>query len=128
MASLNFLTTSCLKGFQVGLLNNQRYYVLRALHKSAANEALQIPATEEETLSHALIPPTDLADKTKLKSLKDMPGPNTVSNLIEFFWRDGFSRIHEIQVGKIISILPHPTPLSRSLFASQIVTYLPFHQ
>ncbi|KPP73076.1 cytochrome P450 27C1-like, partial [Scleropages formosus] len=27
-----------------------------------------------------------------------MPGPRTVSNLVEFFWRDGFSRIHEIQL------------------------------
>uniref|UniRef100_A0A3B3DN54 Cytochrome P450, family 27, subfamily C, polypeptide 1 n=1 Tax=Oryzias melastigma TaxID=30732 RepID=A0A3B3DN54_ORYME len=27
-----------------------------------------------------------------------MPGPSTLSNLIEFFWRDGFSRIHEIQL------------------------------
>ncbi|KAM4626738.1 cytochrome P450 27C1 [Discoglossus pictus] len=26
-----------------------------------------------------------------------MPGPGTLTNLIEFFWRDGFSRIHEIQ-------------------------------
>uniref|UniRef100_A0AAZ3S6Q6 Uncharacterized protein n=1 Tax=Oncorhynchus tshawytscha TaxID=74940 RepID=A0AAZ3S6Q6_ONCTS len=27
-----------------------------------------------------------------------MPGPSAVSNLIEFFYRDGFSRIHEIQM------------------------------
>uniref|UniRef100_A0A3Q4BRP7 Uncharacterized protein n=1 Tax=Mola mola TaxID=94237 RepID=A0A3Q4BRP7_MOLML len=27
-----------------------------------------------------------------------MPGPGTLANLIEFFWRDGFSRIHEIQM------------------------------
>ncbi|KAM3917168.1 cytochrome P450 27C1 isoform 2-T2 [Leptodactylus fuscus] len=26
-----------------------------------------------------------------------MPGPSTITNLLEFFWRDGFSRIHEIQ-------------------------------
>ncbi|XP_053327313.1 cytochrome P450 27C1 [Spea bombifrons] len=32
-----------------------------------------------------------------LKGLKDMPGPGTLTNLLEFFWRDGFSRIHEIQ-------------------------------
>ncbi|XP_063790040.1 cytochrome P450 27C1 isoform X2 [Pseudophryne corroboree] len=31
------------------------------------------------------------------KSLKEMPGPSTLTNLTEFFWRDGFSRIHEIQ-------------------------------
>ncbi|KAG9477549.1 hypothetical protein GDO78_002769 [Eleutherodactylus coqui] len=26
-----------------------------------------------------------------------MPGPSTLTNLVEFFWRDGFSRIHELQ-------------------------------
>ncbi|NP_001090067.1 uncharacterized protein LOC735141 [Xenopus laevis] len=26
-----------------------------------------------------------------------MPGPSTLANLVEFFWRDGFGRIHEIQ-------------------------------
>uniref|UniRef100_A0A8D0C006 Cytochrome P450 family 27 subfamily C member 1 n=1 Tax=Salvator merianae TaxID=96440 RepID=A0A8D0C006_SALMN len=33
----------------------------------------------------------------RVKSLKEMPGPKTLSNLIEFFWKDGFGRIHEIQ-------------------------------
>ncbi|XP_040297227.1 cytochrome P450 27C1 [Bufo bufo] len=32
-----------------------------------------------------------------VRSLKEMPGPSTITNLVEFFWRDGFSRIHEIQ-------------------------------
>lgn len=32
------------------------------------------------------------------KSLNDMPGPSTLSNFVEFFWRDGFSRIHDIQL------------------------------
>ncbi|XP_026521101.1 cytochrome P450 27C1 [Notechis scutatus] len=32
-----------------------------------------------------------------VKSLKEMPGPKTFSNLIEFFCKDGFARIHEIQ-------------------------------
>ncbi|XP_018409948.1 PREDICTED: cytochrome P450 27C1 [Nanorana parkeri] len=31
------------------------------------------------------------------KSLKEMPGPSTFRNLVEFFGKDGFSRIHEIQ-------------------------------
>ncbi|XP_077129364.1 cytochrome P450 27C1 isoform X2 [Ranitomeya variabilis] len=31
------------------------------------------------------------------RSLKEMPGPRTLTNLLELFWRDGFSRIHEIQ-------------------------------
>uniref|UniRef100_A0AAQ5XVY7 Cytochrome P450, family 27, subfamily C, polypeptide 1 n=1 Tax=Amphiprion ocellaris TaxID=80972 RepID=A0AAQ5XVY7_AMPOC len=45
-----------------------------------------------------LMAPADVGEKTKVKSLKEMPGPSTLSNLIEFFWRDGFSRIHEIQM------------------------------
>ncbi|XP_044922456.1 cytochrome P450 27C1 isoform X2 [Mustela putorius furo] len=31
------------------------------------------------------------------RSLAAMPGPRTLANLVEFFWKDGFSRIHEIQ-------------------------------
>ncbi|XP_040827141.1 cytochrome P450 27C1 [Ochotona curzoniae] len=31
------------------------------------------------------------------RSLAAMPGPRTLANLVEFFCRDGFSRIHEIQ-------------------------------
>uniref|UniRef100_A0A8B9GBS9 Cytochrome P450 27C1 n=1 Tax=Amazona collaria TaxID=241587 RepID=A0A8B9GBS9_9PSIT len=34
----------------------------------------------------------------RVKSLHEMPGPNTLYNLYEFFWKDGFGRIHEIQV------------------------------
>nr|XP_014346459.1 PREDICTED: cytochrome P450 27C1-like [Latimeria chalumnae] len=34
----------------------------------------------------------------RVKDLREMPGPKTLSNLIEFFWKDGFSRIHEIQL------------------------------
>ncbi|KAK2853864.1 hypothetical protein Q5P01_006525 [Channa striata] len=41
-------------------------------------------------------PPIGL-DRTT-KTLKEMPGPSTLSNLIEFFWKDGFSRVHEIQL------------------------------
>uniref|UniRef100_A0A8C9EBH3 Cytochrome P450 family 27 subfamily C member 1 n=1 Tax=Phocoena sinus TaxID=42100 RepID=A0A8C9EBH3_PHOSS len=32
------------------------------------------------------------------RSLAAMPGPRTLANLVELFWKDGFSRIHEIQV------------------------------
>lgn len=31
------------------------------------------------------------------RSLAAMPGPRTLANLVEFFGKDGFSRIHEIQ-------------------------------
>lgn len=34
----------------------------------------------------------------RVKSLREMPGPSTLYNLYEFFWKDGFGRIHEIQV------------------------------
>ncbi|XP_042301396.1 cytochrome P450 27C1 isoform X2 [Sceloporus undulatus] len=34
---------------------------------------------------------------SRAKSLQEMPGPRTFSNLVEFFWKDGFGRIHEIQ-------------------------------
>ncbi|XP_006258949.1 cytochrome P450 27C1 isoform X1 [Alligator mississippiensis] len=33
----------------------------------------------------------------RVRSLQEMPGPNLFCNLYEFFWKDGFSRIHEIQ-------------------------------
>ncbi|XP_020367664.2 cytochrome P450 27C1 [Rhincodon typus] len=33
-----------------------------------------------------------------VKSLSEMPGPSTWSNLVQFFLRDGFSRIHDIQL------------------------------
>ena len=68
------------------------------MHKSAASEALGISAAGEEAMPQRLIAPADVGDKTRIKTLSEMPGPSTLSNLIEFFWRDGFSRIHEIQV------------------------------
>uniref|UniRef100_A0A3P9L7Q5 Cytochrome P450, family 27, subfamily C, polypeptide 1 n=1 Tax=Oryzias latipes TaxID=8090 RepID=A0A3P9L7Q5_ORYLA len=99
MALLNSFAAAGLKNLQAGWTINQRIFVLRALHKSAASEALEIPATGEETMSGRLIEPTMPVDeKTELKTLNDMPGPSTLSNLVEFFWRDGFSRIHEIQL------------------------------
>ncbi|TDH16915.1 hypothetical protein EPR50_G00003110 [Perca flavescens] len=45
-----------------------------------------------------LITPADVGKKTRIKTLKEMPGPSALSNFIEFFWRDGFSRVHEIQM------------------------------
>ncbi|XP_036807336.1 cytochrome P450 27C1 [Oncorhynchus mykiss] len=74
----------------------------RALLKSATSESLRICATGQETFPGDLIPPGARAEvvakETRIKSLKEMPGPSAVSNLIEFFYRDGFSRIHEIQM------------------------------
>lgn len=45
-----------------------------------------------------LLKPPQLPRHPRAKSLKEMPGPKFFSNLREFFWKDGFGRIHEIQV------------------------------
>ncbi|XP_028257625.1 cytochrome P450 27C1 [Parambassis ranga] len=98
MAMLSHLTATCWRNFQGGRLNTQLFYGLRALHKSGASDAAGISATEEGAISDRLITQGDVGDKTRVKTLKEMPGPSTMSNLIEFFWKDGFSRIHEIQI------------------------------
>ena len=98
MAKLSNFTTACWRNLQGDRLNKQLFFILRALHKSAASEAFGISAAGEEAMPERLITPADVGEKTRIKSLSEMPGPSTLSNLIEFFWRDGFSRIHEIQV------------------------------
>ncbi|XP_044058951.1 cytochrome P450 27C1-like isoform X1 [Siniperca chuatsi] len=96
MAILKHLTTACWKNFQDVRLNKQ-LFILRAIHKSAASDAFGISAAEKEAIPEKLITPAD-GGKTRIKTLKEMPGPSTLANLIEFFWRDGFSRVHEIQL------------------------------
>ncbi|XP_045888089.1 cytochrome P450 27C1 isoform X1 [Micropterus dolomieu] len=98
MAILNHFTTTCWKNFQGHRLNKQLFFILRASHKSAAREDLEISAAGEEVMSERLITPGNVIEKPRIKTLKEMPGPSTLSNLIEFFWRDGFARIHEIQM------------------------------
>ncbi|CAJ1049522.1 cytochrome P450 27C1 [Xyrichtys novacula] len=98
MALLNNFTTACLRNFQGDRLHNQLFFVVRALHKSAASESYGMSTAREEAMAERLITPSDAGVKTAVKTLKDMPGPSTLSNLVEFFWRDGFSRIHEIQM------------------------------
>ncbi|KAI3376954.1 hypothetical protein L3Q82_000194 [Scortum barcoo] len=92
---LNHFTAACWRSFQGDRLN-KRIFVLRALHKSAASEAFGISAGGDQP--ERMIAPADVGEKTAVKTLKEMPGPSILSNLIEFFWRDGFSRIHEIQI------------------------------
>lgn len=106
MAVFNNFTKICWKNFQSDQLNKQLFYVVRSLHKSAASEALGISATEEETMPNRMIKPEEVSEKTQIKTLNDMPGPNTLSNLIEFFWKDGFGRIHEIQV-MVLNLMLH---------------------
>ncbi|XP_029316058.1 LOW QUALITY PROTEIN: cytochrome P450 27C1 [Cottoperca gobio] len=97
MAMLHF-TTACWKNFQGDRLNKQLFFICRALHKSAASDALGISAAREETMPESMISPANVGEKPRIMTLKEMPGPSTLSNLIEFFWKDGFSRIHEIQM------------------------------
>lgn len=99
MAILNKLTATCLKSFRGDRRNKQMFLIARVLHKSAASETFGMSAAREQAVPERLIAPTDVGEKkTTIKTLKEMPGPGTLANLIEFFWRDGFSRIHEIQV------------------------------
>lgn len=93
---MNKLTTVCWRNFQGNRSNKQMLFALRCLHKSATSGTFGI--SREESIPERLIKPKDAAQKKSVKSLAEMPGPGTLSNLIEFFWRDGFSRIHEIQV------------------------------
>lgn len=96
MAILNNFTAACLKNFCGKPSNKQLFFVLRTFHKSAASDILGI--SEERAIT-----PPDVVEETRIKTLREMPGPSTLSNLVEFFWKDGFSRIHEIQVMVTIS-------------------------
>ncbi|MED6291453.1 hypothetical protein CHARACLAT_023769 [Characodon lateralis] len=98
MAVLNRFSGACWKRVPAGLLNEQLLLFTRALHKSAASEALEISTTGDEAMSGRVIAMAELREKSEIKTLEEMPGPSTLSNLIEFFWRDGFGRIHEIQM------------------------------
>ncbi|MEQ2259345.1 hypothetical protein XENORESO_009960 [Xenotaenia resolanae] len=98
MAVLNRFSGACWKRVPAGLLNEQLLLFTRPLHKSAASEALEISTTGDEAMSGRVIATAELREKSEIKTLEEMPGPSTLSNLIEFFWRDGFGRIHEIQM------------------------------
>lgn len=71
-----------------------------SLHRTATSGSLRVAA---EHSADSLVPPAaevgDVEKGTRVKSLKEMPGPSAIGNLVEFFYRDGFARIHEIQVG-----------------------------
>uniref|UniRef100_A0A8C8SJW5 Cytochrome P450 family 27 subfamily C member 1 n=1 Tax=Pelusios castaneus TaxID=367368 RepID=A0A8C8SJW5_9SAUR len=77
--------------------------------KRSSSQALEVQNTtttaaaedkEEEMVAvsgtEGLLKPTQHHPRN-VKSLQEMPGPKTLSNLFEFFWKDGFGRIHEIQ-------------------------------
>ncbi|XP_053197869.1 cytochrome P450 27C1 [Scomber japonicus] len=98
MAFPRHFIPTCWKNLKGDRLNNQLFFIVRALHKSAASKAFGISAAGEEAIPERLITPADVGEKTRIKTLQEMPGPSTLSNLIEFFWKDGFGRIHEIQL------------------------------
>uniref|UniRef100_A0A3P8WGI7 Cytochrome P450, family 27, subfamily C, polypeptide 1 n=1 Tax=Cynoglossus semilaevis TaxID=244447 RepID=A0A3P8WGI7_CYNSE len=90
---------ACLVSSPWGLVvYKQMFNIVRLLHKSATSECLGVTASEQEAVPQTLMTPADLGLTTRIKTLKEMPGPSTIANLIEFFYRDGFSRIHEIQM------------------------------
>ncbi|KAL6112905.1 cyp27c1 [Pungitius sinensis] len=97
MAILNTLTATCWKNVQGNRMKKHQFFILRAL-QSAASEASGLSAAGREAMPERLITPSDVGEKTRIMTLKEMPGPSTMSNLVEFLWRDGFSRIHEIQM------------------------------
>lgn len=72
----------------------------QGLHKTASSGSLEIAAHSQADLKEEnVVPPAAEVQKdTRVKTLQEMPGPSTFANLVEFFYRDGFSRIHEIQV------------------------------
>lgn len=115
MGVLNKFTTTYWKNFQGDRLNKQMFFIFRVLHKSAASESFGISAAREETVPGRLVTGAEAAKKTEIKSLAEMPGPSTISNLIEFFWRDGFSRIHEIQVWVCFFMLSFSSGLCEEL-------------
>lgn len=95
MGSLHHITTTCWKNVHG---SRQLFFNLRALHKSATSKALGISPAGQPDMPQGLLTPDGTVEKTRVHSLKEMPGPSTLSNLIEFFWKDGFDRIHEIQL------------------------------
>ncbi|KAM9816887.1 cytochrome P450 27C1 [Neosynchiropus ocellatus] len=95
MAAPSYFAAACMKTLQG---SGRTFVTFRALHKSASSGTLEIPAAREETVPERVIAPPQVGYQSRLKTLKEMPGPSTLVNLYEFFWKDGFSRIHEIQM------------------------------
>ncbi|XP_053721852.1 cytochrome P450 27C1 [Synchiropus splendidus] len=95
MAAPGYFAAACKKTLQG---SGRTLVTIRALHKSASSGTLEIPAAREETVAERVIAPAPIGYQSRLKTLKEMPGPSTLANLYEFFWKDGFGRIHEIQM------------------------------
>ncbi|XP_016304652.1 cytochrome P450 27C1-like [Sinocyclocheilus anshuiensis] len=78
----------------------QFFFQTNGLHKSVASSSLEIAAhSEADVEEENMVRPTAEEQKVERgKTLHEMPGPSAIANLTEFFYRDGFSRIHEIQL------------------------------
>lgn len=92
--------------FLTRVLESERTYFQHALFVSRFHQAPGLSGSQSlEVRSGAenkAARPGELLEPSpqlgRVKSLHEMPGPNTLYNLYEFFWKDGFGRIHEIQV------------------------------
>ncbi|XP_038646036.1 cytochrome P450 27C1 isoform X2 [Scyliorhinus canicula] len=69
-----------------------------ALRPSSPGQAVPLRGTKGGvgTLVGQSSPPA--AKPQRVRDLSEMPGPGTWSNLVEFFLKNGFSRIHDIQL------------------------------
>lgn len=91
--------------FLTRVLESERTYFQHALFVSRFHQAPGLSGSQSlEVRSGAenkAARPGELLEPSpqlgRVKSLHEMPGPNTLYNLYEFFWKDGFGRIHEIQ-------------------------------
>ncbi|XP_017557662.2 cytochrome P450 27C1 [Pygocentrus nattereri] len=100
------LTGSLLNAALLRGVSSTRFLLqVSALHGSASSRSLEATTTTTTAApASATAPPAqpslseELAEGGRVKSLREMPGPSAVGNLVEFFYRDGFSRIHEIQL------------------------------
>ncbi|KAL0190501.1 hypothetical protein M9458_013199, partial [Cirrhinus mrigala] len=83
------------------LQESRKQFLLQThgVHKSVASSSLEIAAhTQADLKEENMVNPVAEEQKVaNVKTLHEMPGPSTIANLVEFFYRDGFSRIHEIQ-------------------------------
>ncbi|KAL7826007.1 hypothetical protein SRHO_G00337450 [Serrasalmus rhombeus] len=96
------LTGSLLNAALLRGMSSTRFLLqVCALHGSASSRSLEATTTTTTAAPAPSAQPSlseELAEGGPVKSLREMPGPSAVGNLVEFFYRDGFSRIHEIQL------------------------------
>uniref|UniRef100_A0A8D0HF78 Cytochrome P450 family 27 subfamily C member 1 n=1 Tax=Sphenodon punctatus TaxID=8508 RepID=A0A8D0HF78_SPHPU len=101
----NVLIINCKQAFY-GVIFVSRFHQLPKLSRSQILEVQNnATATEDKEVEEMVADSEGTREllnssqhhPQRVKTLQEMPGPKTLSNLFEFFWRDGFGRIHEIQ-------------------------------